>query len=176
MELAAGRLGSVEEAAAATASSFEALLRAHHLAAFRLALVMLQDRGEAEDSVQSAALLAWRHLDSLRSCAAERARFLTIVANCCRTLRRQGRWANLSRDHPPAPAAPDDGDRALDVRRAIARLPHRQRLVVVLRFYLDLPFAEIAAIVGITEEAARARAHRALVRLEGHLAATETIS
>jgi len=45
----------------------------------------------------------------------------------------------------------------VDLRRALARLDHEQRLVLVLRYYLDLPYEEIAATLGISAKAARTR-------------------
>ena len=51
-------------------------------------------------------------------------------------------------DHgAPAPAA-DDSDA---IRRAIAKLPERQRLAVFLRYYADLDYAGIAAVLRVRE-------------------------
>lgn len=150
-------------------AAFEGLLRSHYEAAFRLALSFLGSRAEAEDAVQEASLDAWRRLSQLRDAAAERGWFLAIVANRCRATRRRRWWSVLPLLASPSPAlgaAAASTDDSLDVRRALGRLSDEQRLVVVLRFYLDLPHAEIAAITGSSEEAVRARLHRALRRLE----------
>jgi RNA polymerase sigma factor (sigma-70 family) len=48
---------------------------------------------------------------------------------------------------------------------ALYRLPHDQRLVLVLRYYLDLPFPEVAQALGISIKAAKSRTYRALERL-----------
>ncbi|MEM6929050.1 MAG: sigma-70 family RNA polymerase sigma factor, partial [Myxococcota bacterium] len=47
------------------------------------------------------------------------------------------------------------------VRRALETLPEHQREVMVLRWYGELSFAEIAAALGIRTNAAKVRAHRA---------------
>ncbi|MBX3276231.1 MAG: RNA polymerase sigma factor [Sandaracinaceae bacterium] len=52
------------------------------------------------------------------------------------------------------------------VRAAIAALPDGQREVIVLHWFEERPFAEVAAILGSTEGAVRVRAHRAYRRLE----------
>jgi RNA polymerase sigma factor (sigma-70 family) len=50
-------------------------------------------------------------------------------------------------------------------QRALARLPHRQRLAVVLRFYADLPYSDIATDMGIQPSAARTLVTRGLANL-----------
>jgi RNA polymerase sigma-70 factor (ECF subfamily) len=56
--------------------------------------------------------------------------------------------------------------RATLLRAAMAQLPDGQREVVVLHFFEERPFAEVAEIVGSTEGAVRVRAHRAYKRLK----------
>ncbi|MGH9140588.1 MAG: RNA polymerase sigma factor [Vicinamibacterales bacterium] len=60
-------------------------------------------------------------------------------------------------------------DVARTLARAIAALPAEQRLVVVLKLVEGRRFAEIAAELGITEQACRARLSRALRTLRTHL-------
>ncbi len=151
----------------------ERLLRAHYDTGFRLAVALLRDRAEAEDAVQTASIRAWRALARSREVQAERAWFLGIVANECRSARRRRWWSVIRSGTLTTPAAAPITDGAADVRRVLARLPHAQRLALVLRYYLDLPYADIASIAGISEEAARARAHRALRALELQLRASE---
>ncbi len=55
------------------------------------------------------------------------------------------------------------------VRRLAARLPTRQRNVFVLRNFEGLPFAEIAAQLGCSEEAARANEYKALKKIRQQL-------
>ena len=160
----------LEVAESGDLAAFEGLLRSHYDSAFRLAISFLGSRAEAEDAVQDAALDAWRRLSQLRDAGAERAWFLTIVANRCRAARRRRWWSVLPLAASPSYRDPAAGaDAALDVRRALGRLTAEQRLVVVLRFYLDLPHVEIAAITGANEAAVRARLHRALKRLESEV-------
>jgi RNA polymerase sigma factor (sigma-70 family) len=44
-------------------------------------------------------------------------------------------------------------------------LPHDQRLVLILRYYLDLSYEEVAKTLRISPKAAKSRAHRAVARL-----------
>jgi RNA polymerase sigma factor (sigma-70 family) len=66
---------------------------------------------------------------------------------------------------PPAAADLEQAERAAQVRRAVLRLPRRQREVLTLRVDAELPFAEVAASLGITENAARVSFHHATRRL-----------
>lgn len=58
-----------------------------------------------------------------------------------------------------------DAAAAVDLRRGLLRLGHDERLVLVLRYYLDMPFEEIAKTLGISTKAARTRVERAVHRL-----------
>ena len=67
---------------------------------------------------------------------------------------------------PDASQAVADADQAL---RLCGELPPMQRAAVVLRFYEDRTFAEIAAILGCPEGTARSHVHRALLALRAKL-------
>jgi len=53
----------------------------------------------------------------------------------------------------------------MDLRHSLGKLPAQMKLAIVLRYYLDLPFDEVGRVLGVSEKAAKARVHRALVRL-----------
>ncbi len=158
------------------AVSFEAELRPLMGMAMRLATAMRLDRDDAEDAVQQAALRAWRRRGNRRAGTDLRPWFLAIVANQCRETRRS-RWSSVLRfGDPPTVAATAGRDPAasLDMSSALRRLPHDVRLAVVLRFYLDLAFEEVAATSGCSPEAARSRVRRGLAALAATLAVSET--
>jgi RNA polymerase sigma factor (sigma-70 family) len=135
--------------------------------AYRLAYAMLQSAHDAEDAVQEAVLRAWAARHRLRAGSDLKPWFLTIVANQCRQQRRNRWWSVLKQPELPegVTQGPSAADGATDLRLALRRLPHRHRLVLVLRYYLDLPFEEIGRTLGISTGAAKARVHRALGRL-----------
>jgi RNA polymerase sigma-70 factor (ECF subfamily) len=136
--------------------------------AFRLATGMLRNRDDAEDAVQEAALKAWRKRSTFRAGAEPRPWFLAIVANECRMARRRRPWLLLER-MKPADEQPDlsspNADQTELLRWALGRVDSRTRLVLVLRFYLDLSNEEVGRTLGISAAAARVRVHRALGRL-----------
>jgi len=155
----------IRSARAGDRGAFAELLQPEYRTAFRLAYGLLQDADEAEDAVQEAAFAAWRRIGNLRQGSALRPWFLGIVANQCRTVKRS-RWWSVAKTDPPEEAAPPlDLAASIDLRRALRRLGHDERLILVLRYYLDLPFEEIATTLGISPKAARTRVERAIHRL-----------
>ena len=136
-------------------------------AAHRLAVAMLRSQVEAEDAVQEATVKAWRHRDRFRRGADMTPWLLAIVANECRAIRRS-RWWSVVR-WPTGAIFAEDGHAGADdpthLRRAIGQLPHEQKVAIVLRYYVDLSFEEVAAVLKISVDAAKSRTYRALKRL-----------
>jgi RNA polymerase sigma-70 factor (ECF subfamily) len=145
---------------------------------FRLALGMLHDPAAAEDAVQEASFTAWRKLARIQDRARLRAWFLGVVANKCRNARRR-KWVADVRLGLPEQLSVVSGEersvRGTDLRRAVARLRHEDRLVVVLYFYLDMPLEDVAAVAGSSVGAARARLYRSIQRLRPELAIEEAL-
>ena len=151
--------------------AFEAELAPLLLPARRLAVGLLLDPGLAEDAVQEAAFRAWERRRNLRPGSSLGPWFLGIVVNRCRESRRS-RWARVLRLAEPrvqSPPSPGDEAAGMDVRRALRALPERRRMALVLRFYLDLPFGEVAELLGCSENAARVRVSRAVAALRAAL-------
>jgi RNA polymerase sigma factor (sigma-70 family) len=155
----------IDAAQAGDRAAFAELLRPVYDMALRLAGALLQDGDEAEDVVQESAFTAWRRIGNLREGSSLRPWFLGIVANRCRAVKRN-KWWSVSRSEPPEAMAPvADLASSIDLRRALRRLGHDERLVLVLRYYLDMPYEEIATTLAISPKAARTRVERAIHRL-----------
>src|SRR5215472_1945989 len=155
----------LERSVAGDRVAFERLFRPLYDDAFRLAAAMLSDASLAEDAVQEALFKAWRKLYTFRTGEDVRPWFLTIVANQCRSMRRSRWWsvqrvADVELTGAATPSA-STADR-LDLEAALRRLPDSARLLLVLRYYLDLSFEEIGEMVGATPSAVKSRTHRAL--------------
>jgi RNA polymerase sigma factor (sigma-70 family) len=93
-----------------------------------------------------------------------------VVSRCISWRRRQG--LEFRRRHHAAVWLPDKvapvGPEATAVRAALRRLRPRQRAAVFLRYYLDLPEAEIAEILGCRPGTVKSLLSRALVALREH--------
>lgn len=148
--------------------AFMALVEPVMPAAFRLAVAMLHSDVDAEDAVQEAVYKAWRHRGRFRKGSPMQPWLLAIVANECRAARRSRWWSVMRLPAGSLRVAEDAADPSPEsaaLRRAIRALPHDHRLVVALRYYLDLSFDEVAQILNISTKAAKSRTYRALERL-----------
>jgi RNA polymerase sigma-70 factor, ECF subfamily len=153
--------------------AFESLVQPLLEPSFRLACGILLDRAAAEDAVQEATLKAWRALPRLRpETRSLRPWFLTIVANQCRSMRRS-RWTWVLHGIEPFGVESASAEAVVttqvDVGEALRRLGPRSRAVIVLRYYLDLSYEEIAEVIGGTAQAAKSRLHRALRAMRVHV-------
>jgi RNA polymerase sigma-70 factor (ECF subfamily) len=164
----AGRAAFALDDELAFANSLEPLLPA----AFRLASGMLHNRDDAEDAVQEAAMKAWRKRASFRAGADPKPWFLAIVANECKMHRRKRVWLPLDRPEPE-PERVAESDDVERLRVGLNHLDRKTRLVLVLRFYLDLSHEDVGRTLGISAAAARVRVHRALEKLRPVIDVTE---
>jgi len=155
----------IAAAQAGDRSAFAELLRPVYDMALRLAGALLQDGDEAEDAVQDAAFTAWRRMGNLREGSSLRPWFLGIVANRCRAVKRNKWWSVLHSEPPEAEAPATDLASSIDLRRALRRISYDERLILVLRYYLDMSYEEIATTLAISNKAARTRVERAIHRL-----------
>ena len=154
------------------------LYAAHWQPLVRLAWLLLHDAGEAEEVVQDAFVALHGHWTTLRDPAAAAAYLRRSVLNGARSaLRHRGveeRWAASVRGGPDDPAvrtgASAEDAAVADISRetvlaALARLPARQREVLVLRYYLDLGEAQIADALDISPGSVKTHASRGLAAL-----------
>jgi RNA polymerase sigma factor (sigma-70 family) len=132
----------------------------------RLAVLLVDSREVAEEIVQdafTAVATRWDDLDRpggyLRT---------SVVNGCRMALRRRETQRRLD---PPRPIVPLDAPTELvELHGALRSLPERQRIVLVLRYLLDLPEAEIAELVECRPATVRSLAARGLRTLRKDLA------
>jgi RNA polymerase sigma-70 factor (sigma-E family) len=150
------------------------LYRAHVLTMVRIAVLLVGDRPTAEDVVQDAfAALhrVWHRLDDQDKAVAY---LRASVVNGCRSVHRARRVRLRHASHfepavwsaEAAVMAREDSRLAL---QAAAKLPHRAREVLALRYYLDLSDTEIAETLGISRGTVASTASRALATLARQL-------
>lgn len=146
--------------------SFEAFVAARGPRLLATAVLITQDRGLAEDLVQTALVKVWRHWSRITTSPEAYVR-QTMVHTYTTWWRRKwnGEQPTGTLPDPPAPSPTDAADVRADLRVALARLPRRQRAVVVLRFYEDLSVAEVAAVLGCAEGTVKSQTSKALARL-----------
>jgi len=143
-----------------------------------IARLILRDYALAEDAVQDAFVDAWRSLPGLREPDRFDAWLTRLLVRSCQDVRRRARRRVVE-----LPLLSDDGPQVTDhqaafavtdqIERGLHGLTADQRTVLVLSFYLDLPVAEAASILGIPAGTMKSRLHRAISALRATVEADD---
>ncbi|HAE59142.1 MAG TPA: hypothetical protein DCG54_06445 [Anaerolineae bacterium] len=157
------------------AVAVEKLVCTYQKELYRLAFSILNDPDEAEDCTQEAFLAVLRGLDSFRGNASFKTWLYTITVNVCRNRyeRRknrqrlqnvlQGIFHTQPAAHPEESIIQNEADER--IWQSICHLGEKHRLPVLLRYYHDLPVAEIAQILGVPAGTVHSRLNTARERL-----------
>jgi RNA polymerase sigma-70 factor (ECF subfamily) len=166
-------------------SAFAELVEAHQAAVFGTVLRLVSDRETAAEVTNRAFFKAYEHLASFDTSRPLRAWLVRIAANeALNALRQRRRDAahtfggvEAEIELEQVRGAPDPGEivsrseRSTVIRDAVSRLPEPQRVAIVLRYFADLAYADIAELtqqsvnsVGVTLLRARERLRRDLER------------
>jgi RNA polymerase sigma-70 factor (sigma-E family) len=133
----------------------------------QVGFLLTGDWHEADELAQEAmarTYAAWGRVRQRERAAAYARR---VLVNRYRSLARRARVEarHLLASRPQDRYEPDfSGDGPL-LWEALQRLPARQRSAIVLRFYLDLPEAEVARLLGVPQGTVKSWTHRGLARL-----------
>jgi RNA polymerase sigma-70 factor (ECF subfamily) len=156
---------------------YELLMRRHNQRIYRAARAIVRDPAEAEDVMQDAYVRAYENLATFAG-RATFATWLTKIAvhEALARVRRRGRFVDAEDTMPTlASDAPGPEQRASErelgaaLEDAIDTLPDQFRAVFVLRDVEGLSTAETAECLGIHEETAKTRLHRARTILRARL-------
>ena len=144
---------------------FEDLVRRHQRMVFSLAFHFLRDRAAAEEVSQDVFLRLHRYLDALDPGEGVVFWLRRVTSNRCIDYARQRRFRPLSFDSAPEPAVEArtrDPLLSRRLRRLVASLPRRSRMVVILRYQEELMPEEIARILDTPVASVKSQLHRAL--------------
>jgi RNA polymerase sigma-70 factor (ECF subfamily) len=164
----------VDQAKRGDEEAFDALARMVGDRCMAIAVRILRDAHLAEDGVQSALVLAWRELRTLRDPDRFEPWLHRILTNeCYAEARRRTRWSANIRVLPVEESAEPAGiltviDRD-QLERAFRRLTIEQRAVLVFHHYVGLPLPDVADRLGIPLGTAKSRLHHATAALRASL-------
>ena len=158
--------------------AIERLVQTYQADVYRLALSILDDADEADDATQEVFVAALRSLDSFRGDASLKTWLFSITVNVCRTrlqrYKSRGRLQQIMQNlfsqeqvHPEKEAMQNESDGAL--WQAIRTLDNKHRIPVILRYYHDLPVADIAKMLGIPSGTVHSRLNHARDKLRALL-------
>jgi RNA polymerase sigma-70 factor (ECF subfamily) len=148
--------------------AFAELVREHQAMVFSLAHYFLRDRATAEDLAQEVFIHLYQNLSSIESPAHLKHWLRKVTGHRCIDHSRKHKMRTVSVDDAPEPvAAFDFGDSLMSatLRRIVATLPEKPRLVVTLRYQEDLDPTEIAEVLGMPINTVKSHLRRSLVIL-----------
>lgn len=159
--------------------AISALFDRHYASMCRLAYVILGDAAVAEEIVMEALLKTFTGWGRVRDVDRADAYLRRAVVNMCRTkIRRKAVEARVNaaihhRDETRAPDwDPERHETSRLVWQAVLELPERQRATVVLRYFEDLPEAEIADVLQVSVGTVKSQLSKARAKLEAVLGPT----
>jgi RNA polymerase sigma-70 factor, ECF subfamily len=140
--------------------ALEQMLDRHEQQVFRMALVMLRDRGRAEEITQDVFLKLWRALPTYDGRALPSTWLYSIARNTCLSaLRAESYRRTVQLEHAAEPAADPIADSC--VRALLARLPDDQGQAITLFYWEDRSVKEVAALMDLPEGTVKSLLYRA---------------
>lgn len=164
----------LEQARRGDQTAFGKLIEAYQRPVYNLAYRMLNNSGEAEEAAQEAFIRAYTRLHTYNPDHKFSTWMLSITSNYCIDLIRKRRALLLSIDEPlpPHPALMSDGQKGPEaqmemseqqdmVQSLLQELPEDYRQTVVLRYWHEMSYEEIAEMMDTTVSAIKSRLFRA---------------
>ena len=154
--------------------AFANLVTRYQRQVYNLAYRMLGNPEDAEDAAQEVFLRAYTALPSFELGRKFSSWLLSIASNLCIDILRRRRYAWMSLEDVSfrlaSPAEEPAGavlrqEQAGQVQHLLQRLPEKYRLVVILRYWYDMAYDEIATTTGLSLNTVKTRLHRARLML-----------
>ena len=152
-------------------AAYDEIVRRHISNTIGFFYTITGDRMAAEDLAQDVFLKLFSHLKRFRFESAFTTYLYRINVNTANTWLKRSKWkALLHLDQ-----APDQGERDTELEQewtrkelwdAVAKLPNKQRTVVMMRIAQELPYKDIAEITGMSEGTAKGNFHHAVTTLK----------
>ncbi len=164
---------SVQRARAGDENAFTVLVETYQTPIYNLCYRMLGEAGEAEDAAQETFLRAFHQMARYDPTRSFKTWLFSIANHHCidRLRKRRLTWLSIDDDLPPHPALNEQspGPEEASVRREqsemlhqlLSKLPPDDRSVVVLRYWYDFSYEDIAEATTTTVSAVKSRLHRA---------------
>ena len=166
----------LEQARRGDQAAFSRLVEAYQRPVYNLCYRMLGNAPEAEDAAQETFVRMYTKLHTYQPDRKLSSWVLSIASHYCidRLRRRRGQWLSLDEEPVAATLAsqnrgPEDlalrSESRDEVQRLVDMLPAAYRVPLILRYWHDLSYAEIADVMGLTVQAVKSRLHRARLQV-----------
>lgn len=162
--------------------AFGEVIRLYSEPLYRQIRRMVQNHDDADDLLQNTFLKAWQSVDAFRGQAKLSTWLYKIAINESLThLEKERKRLNISIDDEESALIKSieadtdiDGDELkLKLRRAVASLPEKQRLVFNMRYYDDMKYETMSEILGTSVGALKASYHLAVKKIEQYFAESD---
>jgi len=150
-------------------TAFADVVREHQAMVVSLAHYFSRDRATAEDLAQEVFIHLYQNLGAIESPAHLKFWLRRVTSHrCIDHARKKHKMRTVSVDDAPEPVAPADSRDTLmtaTLRRIVATLPEKPRLVVTLRYQEDLDPTEIAELLEMPLNTVKSHLRRSLTIL-----------
>jgi len=162
----------VAQARQGNQEAFAKLVEAYQVPVYNLAYRMLGSTAEAEDATQETFLRVYTRFDTYDPTRKLSSWILSIASHHCVDRLRRRRESTVSMEEimawrwvPDERPRPEERvvtrEKSREMRRILDALPAQYRLVIVLRYWYDMSYEEIADVTESTVSAVKSRLHRA---------------
>jgi RNA polymerase sigma-70 factor (ECF subfamily) len=171
----------------AVATRFSDLMGAYQTAVYNLCYRMLGEAREAEDATQEAFLRAFTQLHRYDPTRPFKTWLFSIACHHCidRLRKRRLTWVDIDDEplssHPalrePRPGPEESvikGEQSAAIQALLASLSPKDRGAIVMRYWFDLSYEEIARVTGTSASAVKSRLHRARTALGKTMGSTRS--
>jgi len=166
----------LEQARRGDQLAFGKLVQAYQRPVYNLAYRMLGNAAEAEDAAQETFVRMYTKLHTYQPDRKLSSWVLSIASHYCIDRLRRRRFNWLSLDEEPVAAVLPSGQRGPEesalrretrdeVQTLVDRLAPGYRVPLILRYWHELSYAEIAEVMGLSVQAVKSRLHRARLQL-----------
>ena len=171
----------IAECIAGNEDAIEMLVREYETGVFRLALSLLGDQAEANEVMQETFLSALRALPTYVEKKSLKAWLYTIALNHSRSHLRKRKilerlrstLTTIFRVESEKQISPEEAviqnEKEAALWRSLNQLDERHRIVVILRYFHELPVTEISEILSVNEGTIHSRLHNAREKLRDSL-------
>ena len=152
-------------------SAYDKLIKNHLSNTVGFFFNITGDRMVAEDLAQDVFFKLYTHLKKFRFESKFSTYLYTVKLNAANSWLKRNKWKNILH----LDQAPDKGERDTELEQewtrkelwdAVAKLPNKQRKVVIMRITKEMPYKEISEVTGMTEGTAKVNFHHAVRSLK----------
>ena len=164
----------IKEFQGGSEKAFNDLVKRHLTETYGFFIKFTADPVEAEDLAQDVFIKMYKALKKFRFQSKFKTYLYRANINMSNTYFKRNKWRNLLHlDQAPEPVymetSNEDECKRNELWNAVSKLPSRQRMVVTMRISDEMPYKDIAKVMGISENSAKVNYHHAVKALKDQL-------